>query len=159
VQFEYSKAESLGKPVMPWLLDDTPLPAMIEIQAVTIKEPPAVAEALATRIGWTLTRRRWIAAGTGGALGMALIAFLLRPRGYAFEGEVTDSDSLPLQEVEVAAENASTKTDAQGKFRLSLEGPQPEWVRLNFSKEGYQKESRNAATGQFFRMALMKLKN
>ena len=158
VQFEYSKAEGLAKPVMPWLMDDTPLPAMVEIQAVTLKEPPAVANALATRIGSTLTRRRWLSAGAVGAVGTAALAFWLK-RSYELEGEVTDSDSLPLAGVEVVAENASTKTDTQGKFRLRLQGSQPEWVRLQFSKEGYQKESRNAATGQVFRMALVNQKN
>lgn len=159
VQFEYSKAEGLGKPVMPWLLDDTPLPAMVEIQAVTLKEPHAVAAALATRLGWTMTRRRWLTAGTGGALATGVVAFWLRPRGYEFEGEVTDSDSLPLAGVEVGVENASTKTNAQGKFRLHLQGLQPEWVKIQFSKDGYQAESRNAATGQPFRMAIVKRKN
>jgi TIR domain len=146
VQFEYSKAEGLGRPVTPWLLDDTPLPAMVEIQAVTVKEPPAVAEALATRIGLTLTRRRWLAAGAGGAIGAAALAYWLRPQGYEFEGEVTGSDSLPLAGVDVAAETASVKTDALGKFRLRLQGSQPEWVRLQFSKDGYQKESRNCSS-------------
>jgi hypothetical protein len=159
VQFEYSKAEGLGRPVMPWLLDDTPLPAMVEIQAVTIKEPPEVAKALATRIGWTLTRRRWLSAGAGAALGAAALGYWFRPQGYEFDGEVTDSDSLPLAGVEVAADRASVKTDAHGRFRLHLQGSQPEWVRVQFSKDGYQRESRNAATGQTFRMALVKQKN
>lgn len=159
VQFEYSKAEGLAKPVMPWLLDDTPLPAMVEIQAVAIKDPAAVAKALAARIGWTLTRRRWLSAGAGAAMGAAALAYWLRPQAYEFEGEVTDTDSLPLAEVDVAADTASAQTDAQGKFRLRLQGLQPEYVRLQFSKNGYRKESRNAATGQAFRMALVKQKN
>src|ERR1035441_1276529 len=34
VHFEYSRAEGLHKAVLPWLLDQTPLPKMMELQGI-----------------------------------------------------------------------------------------------------------------------------
>ncbi len=39
ITFEYSRAEALHKPVLPWLLDQTPLPAMLEVQGITTPIP------------------------------------------------------------------------------------------------------------------------
>jgi hypothetical protein len=159
VQFEYAKAEGLGKPVMPWLLDGTPLPVMVDIQAITTQEAPVAAAALAARIGWNLTRRRSFAVCAAGAVSAAALGVWMRPRNYDFEGVVTDTDSLPISGVVVICENASTLTDSEGRFRLRLQGVKPEWLRLQFSKPGYQTESSYVATGETFQMVLIKAKN
>lgn len=46
ITFEYSRAEALHKPVPPWLLDSTPLPAMLEVQGITAAEPAQAAARL-----------------------------------------------------------------------------------------------------------------
>jgi len=58
VGFEYACAIGLGKPVLPWLLDSTKLPAMIEIHGVEERDPEKAVERLLPRLGWTLTARR-----------------------------------------------------------------------------------------------------
>ena len=159
VQFEYARAEGLGKHVMPWLLDDTPLPAMVEIQAIASSDVSVVAAALATAIGWNLTRRRWLAGVTSAALGATVLAIWQRPRSFELEGVVTDTDNLPLAGVLVGIDNNSAKTDTLGRFTIRLHGTRPAWVTLQFTKDGYQPESRNAATGEVFRMALVRRRN
>src|SRR5215469_1754475 len=74
VHFEYIKAGSLGRKVLPWLLDDTPLPAMLDVHYTSIQDPIQAAAALTRDLGWTLTRRRWVAAAAG--LSAAVIAGL-----------------------------------------------------------------------------------
>lgn len=58
VAYEYSRPEGLRKPVLPWLLDSTPLPRMIEIQGVTERDPLIPSRAFVLRLGWNMTFRR-----------------------------------------------------------------------------------------------------
>src|ERR1041385_7682288 len=58
VSFEYACSNGLGKPVLPWLLDSTPLPQMIEIQGVKEHDPAKAIAAFLPRLGWKLTWRR-----------------------------------------------------------------------------------------------------
>lgn len=153
ITFEYSRAEALRKPVLPWLLDTTPLPAMLEIQGITAADPAQVAALLKPALGRHLSHRRklqWaLAAAAAILLGVALW-FALRPPPplppWDFQGEVTDRlTSMPIEgiEVDILSENrvlSKAKTDAQGEFDFHLPQPQPKTIQVRFRKDGYQAE-------------------
>jgi hypothetical protein len=159
VQFEYSKAEGIGKRVMPWLLDRTPLPAMVEIQGTAEDNPAAVATALANQLGWPLTRRRLLASSVL-ALASAGGWLTWYRRGFIFEGVVTDYDQRPLGGVLVTVEETipvSVETDSRGAFHVWLRGSQPQWVKARFTRPGYREETLNAQTGAPFTMSLRRV--
>lgn len=168
IAFEYSRAEALHKPVLPWLLDATPLPAMLEVQAITAADPAAVAAALRPALGWTLPRRRALRIA-GLALALLLlaagIAWKLRPAPpWDFQGEVVDRrSSMPISgvEVDVLSGNqvaASAFTDTQGHYDLRLPQPEPKTIHVRFRKAGYQaEEPLNIPAGKPWNMDMAKL--
>jgi adenylate cyclase len=89
VHFEYSRAEGLHKAVLPWLLDQTPLPKMMELQGISATEATQVAAALQPQLGWTLARRRSLQ-GLVAALLVAVLTFAvgrgLRPASVSSSG-------------------------------------------------------------------------
>ena len=146
VAYEYSRAEGLGTPILPWLLDNTPLPGMLEIHGITERDPARAAALFSPRLGWPLARRRIVLAA---ALLLLLSATSLslwlsfRPRPWEFTGHVIDSKTkFPLAGVEVDAEQRRFRawTDKDGLYRLRLPPPRPKYIDLVFSKEGYEGE-------------------
>lgn len=147
VGYEYSRAEGLKKPVLPWLLDTTPLPQMIELQGIVDMTPASAAAQVQQRIGWTLTWRRRLQTA-------ALLLFLAAtalvymrmnrpPPPWEFDGRVTDSITrLPIVGVLVSAEGNSyvTHTSSDGTFKFLFPQPRQKYVRLVFAKEGYRGE-------------------
>jgi hypothetical protein len=159
VRFEYLKAESLGKKVVPWLLDDTPLPAMFELQGITAADPADVAAALAKSVGWNLPRRRLLAAGIAGivmAAGSAAWIEHTKTQGFELHGVVSDDQNLPLAGAEIVAESASALTDATGHYILNLKGLKPDYVGLRFKKTGFKEELMNVPTEGLFRMVMVR---
>jgi hypothetical protein len=154
INYEYSRAEALHKPVFPWLLDRTPLPAMLEIQGITEADGAKVAAALEPHLGWTLTRRRIFQAMVILLIAVALAVPAWRklnpppPPPWEFHGEVTDLKTLlPISGVEVIlklddGDSHSALTDGRGAYALkNLPPPRPEHIHLEFRKEGYIGES------------------
>jgi TIR domain/Carboxypeptidase regulatory-like domain len=162
ITFEYSRAEALHKRVIPWKLDHTPLPAMLEVQGVTAPDAEAAAAALRPVLGWTLGQRQrtlWIGlAVVAAALGAGLWLALRPgppPPPWDFQGEVTDRVTrmaIPGVEVDVLAGNqvrASALTNAEGQFDLQLPQPEPKTINVRFRKDGYQaEEPLNIPTGK-----------
>ena len=145
VAFEYSRAEGLGRPVLPWLLDGTPLPQMIEIHGVVEREPAKAAELFRPSLGIKLSVRRALQAALALLL-LAMIGFAywrthLPPPPWEFTGQVTDSATkAPLAGVEVDAEGGRSRayTDNHGMYVLRLPGPRLKYLEdLRFSKQGY----------------------
>ena len=102
VHFEYSRAEGLHKPVLPWLLDQTPLPKMMELQGISAAEVTQVAAALQPQLGWTLARRRSLQ-GLMVALLMVVLAFAVG-RGLKEKTPITSSGkSSTASEIAVAS--------------------------------------------------------
>ena len=134
ITFEYSRAEAMHKRLLPWLLDKTPLPAMLEVQAITTPDAAQAAAQMKGALGWTLTRRRRLQAGLGvlaaGLAGFALWFALRPPPPWQFSAEVTDRvTGIPLDGVEVDVQvgrgkmnKAFTGSDGICDFML----PQPE---------------------------------
>jgi hypothetical protein len=149
ITFEYSRAQALKKPVFPWLLDKTPLPAMLEIQGIPDLDGVKVADLLRRSLGLTLTRRRIIEAVAAVLIAAALAVPIwryLNPPPWQFQGEVTDLKSrAPIHGVRVTlklanGDNYSATTDSDGKYILkNLPPPPPKsgHIHLEFSKEGY----------------------
>jgi hypothetical protein len=147
VAFEHSRAAGLGKPVLPWLIDGTPLPKMLDIQAVTSHDPAQAAVLLLPQLGWTLALRRKLQAL---ACLLVLVAGAavywrthLAPPPWTFTGRVTDSETkFPIAGVEVDAEQRRYHafTDSRGVYTLQLPAPQPRYIDLVFLKEGYKGE-------------------
>jgi len=170
VQFEFARAEGLGKPVLPWLLDQTPLPAMIEIQGIPSQNAAQVAAALQPKLGWTLLRRR---SSLGAAAALVMAALLLLgwrllqpappPPPWQFRGQVTDRQTrMPIAGVEVVVGTEQrrydpVKTDGQGEYVLRLPQPQPKYVHIVFRKDGYEGDEANVPTSKPFDTDLLKL--
>ena len=160
IRFEYLKAEGLGNKVVPWLLDNTPLPAMFDLQAITAVDPTDVAAVLSKSVGWNLARRRFLGAGLAGiAVAAGSGAWLVRieTRGFELQGVVVDDQGLPLAGAQVIAESAAALTDSQGRYSLKCKGLQPEYIRLRFKKAGHKEELMNVSTEGLFRMVMVKM--
>jgi hypothetical protein len=167
ITFEYSRAEALGKPILPWLLDKTPLPAMLEIQGIVDADPVRVAAALQPKLGWTLARRRKVQAAVAvllaAALGVGVWLGLRPPPPWEFQGEITDRVTrMPIAGVEVDLKTAEgeafpTHTDAQGKYDLRLPQPQPETILVLFRKDGYEGDQAMVPTDKPFNTDMVKL--
>jgi hypothetical protein len=150
ITFEYSRAQALKKPVFPWLLDKTPLPAMLEIQGISEPDGVKVAAMLRRSLGWTLTRRKTVQAIAAVLIAAALAVPIWHklnpppPPPWHFQGEVTDLRTrLPIPGVEVKLRLGDGKTytaisDDRGAYTLpNLPPPPPAHIHLEFSKEGY----------------------
>jgi hypothetical protein len=168
VTFEYSCAKALGKTVVPWLLDQTHLPVMLDhINGIPNPDAVQVAAALRPKLGWTLAaRRRLQAAGAGLAvavLAVALWGAMKPPPPWEFQGEVIDPVTrlgIAGVQVEVTPDQGKpvpVQTDSAGKFDLLLPQPQPKYVHLEFKKEGYQGDTATVPAGKPFREDLTKL--
>jgi hypothetical protein len=163
VTFEYMRALALKKPVYPWRLDATALPAMIDLQAITAETPEQAAEAIAGELGWTTNRRRLLAGLVATAVmttgsGLFITRKLARRDSqltWEFHGVVGDNRHVPLADVKITIGNATARSDAQGRYTLRLAGQRPERVELLFQKEGYQSESIVASTERNFEFDLM----
>jgi hypothetical protein len=171
ITFEYSRAEALHKPVFPWLLDGTPLPAMLELQGINDPDGAKVAAALRPYLGWPLARRRTVHILGALVMAIALVFGVWRgthpppPPPWEFQGEVIDRQTqIPIAGVEVDVETDQggkqiARTDAQGKYVVRLPQPQPKTVTVLYRKDGYEAEHPiNVLTGQPFNMDMAKLK-
>jgi hypothetical protein len=149
ITFEYARAQALKKPVFPWLLDKTPLPAMLEIQGISEPDGAKVADMLRRSLGATLARRRAMLA----IAALLIIAALaipiwrkLNPPPWQFQGEVTDLKTrVPVAGVAVKAtidgKIYKAVSDSDGKYILQNLAPPPPPaagnIHFEFSKEGY----------------------
>jgi hypothetical protein len=147
VAFEYSRAEGLGRPVLPWLLDSTPLPSMIELQGIIESNPAKAASRFIRRLGWRLSLRRIFQASL--LMLLLLISTFVYwsthrpPPPWEFTGRVTDSvTNLPISGVQVNAEDRQyiTYTDSDGRYIFHLPQPKPKYLHLVFAKQGYKGE-------------------
>jgi hypothetical protein len=146
VAYEYSRAEGLGTPVLPWLLDATSLPSMLELHGVTERDPTKAVARFLPRLGWPLSFRRSFQ-----ALSLVFLACVLgitywvvqRPKPWEFSGRVVDSKTkYPVAGVEVEAEQRRVHafTGQDGRYTLRLPPPKPKYIDLVFLKQGYEGE-------------------
>jgi TIR domain/Carboxypeptidase regulatory-like domain len=148
VTFEYSCAEALHRPIVPWLMDGSPLPGILDVQGIGNPDPTEVAAILAIKLGWALGRRRRLKAAMSVlASGAGAFFFWLQlrpPPPWVLQGEVYDTSTRrPIVGVELKIETDkgptyTARTDDEGKYHLRLPQPQPATVLIVFSKDGYE---------------------
>lgn len=168
ITFEYSRAEALGKPVFPWLLDATPLPAMLELQGINDPDGQRVAQVLRPYLGWTLARRHLLLSLALAVLLAVSGAGLWRglhpppPPPWQYEGTVIGQvEQMPLAGVEVDLKTddghtQSVLTDAQGRYRVFFPPPRSQYIEIRFRKQGYQAETRNVETSGSLEMIMIR---
>jgi hypothetical protein len=167
ITFEYSRAEALHKPLLPWLLDKTPLPAMLEVQGITTPDATQAAAQLKRALGWTLAGRRRLQAALGvlaaGLAGLALWFALRPPPPWQFSAEVTDRTSgVPVAGVEVDVQIGQGKmnrafTGSDGTCSLQLPQPEPATVHIFLRKDGYERDEAVAPANMIFKTDMVKL--
>ncbi len=154
ITFEYSRAEALHKPVFPWLMDATPLPAMLEIQGLTSANPSEVASALRPKLGWPMWLRWTRQAVFGICFAIALVLGVWKkthPTPREFAGRIVDAQTLEgisgatVKNADLAG-NRIAITDESGVYRILLTQPQPNYIHLQCTKNGYMGEERSFST-------------
>jgi hypothetical protein len=166
ITFEYSRGEALHKPILPWLLDKTPLPAMLEVQGITAADPAQAASQLKPALGWPLGRRRKLQAALGVLAaclaGIALWFVLRPPPPWQFSAEVTDRKTgVPVAGVEVDVQIGQGKmntcfTGNDGTCTFQLPQPEPETVHIYLSKNGYERDEAVVPSNKEFKTDMVK---
>ena len=167
VTFEYSRAEALHKPILPWLLDKTPLPAMLEVQGITNPDATQAAAQLMRGLGWTLSRRRLLGAALGvlaaGIAGVALWFAFRPPPPWQFSAEVTDRvTGVAVSGVEVdlqigQGKGKSAFTGNDGTCTIQLPQPEPATVHIFLRKDGYERDEAVVPADKVFKTDMVKL--
>ena len=168
ITFEYSRAEALHKRILPWLLDKTPLPAMLEVQGITTPDAAQAAAQLKRALGWTLGAQTQIAGGAGSAGGMPGRLWrcgspCARPPPWQFSAEVTDRvTGVPVAGVEVDVQIGqgtmnSAFTGSDGTCNFMLPQPEPATVHIFLRKDGYERDEAVAPANMIFKTDMVKL--
>jgi len=146
IQFEYHRAQALGIEVLPWLLDDTPPPVMIEIQAVTTKDPIEVAAALQDRMGLNLShwRRRFLVGALvlASAVGWVVwsnnrLAVIPKPQ-FIFRGHIQDERGDRVAGATVFANGEKGISQPDGTFVITMASDPGQMITLRISGQGYR---------------------
>lgn len=128
------------KPVLPWLLDRTPLPARLSrTHGARGSDLTPIVSAVA-RERQRLNRRRmatWVPAGVLAAVAPLLTWRLSTDRTLPFRGHVVDETGIPLAGVSVEADGVHDQTRADGNFRLFLPGPPGRGLHVMVRKAGF----------------------
>ena len=140
VEAEINVCLLTGRPLLPWILDRTPLPAKLtRTHGISGADPAPVVSAVATERR-RAERRRLVTGLSAGVLA-ALTSFLgwrlLADRTIVFRGHVVDEAGGPLAGAAVEAEGIRNQTGPDGSFHLLLSGPAGRAVRLMVRRVGY----------------------
>ena len=167
ITFEYSRGDALHKPILPWLLDKTPLPAMLEVQGITTADPAQAAAQLKPALGWPLARRRKLQAALV-ALAVILAAvgiwFAMRPPPpWQFSAEVTDrvtGVACPRRGSgcpDRPGHDEQAFTGSDGTCNFMLPQPEPATVHIFLRKDGYERDEAVAPANMIFKTDMVKL--
>ncbi len=153
VRYELFRAEGLRKPVLPWLLDNTELPRLIEIQGIVEAEAAQVLDRLRPRLGLQLRWRRALEVLAVFLLAVACLAsYRYAHRPWLLSGTVrSTADESPLAgvTVEVTTPNRSHykgDTQTNGRYAISIPLPKPAAVDVLFRKSGFQSDHEISVT-------------
>jgi hypothetical protein len=128
------------KPLLPWLLDNTPLPAKLSrTHGVKGADPVPIVRAVGEERRRSDRRRiaRLAPAGALIALAPWLAWRLYEYRTVTFYGHVTDETGRPLVGAAVEADGIRYLTGAEGDFHLVLPGPPGRGLRVSVRKAGF----------------------
>ena len=153
VRYELFRAEGLKKPVLPWLMDATELPKLVEIQGIVQQDPAAVLAGLKPRLGLKLRWRRMIqAAVLVLALAAVFAGYSYTHRPWQLTGVVrSTADESPLAGVTVEVTTPDNRhyqgpTQSDGRYSISIPLPKPASVDVLFRKSGYESDHETAVT-------------
>ena len=127
---------------------------MMEIQGIKTNEPALVATELQEKLGWSLTRRRYMAAtATGATLTAAAGVWIIwpkpppppKPPKPVFRGHVQDASGNPVEGAIVSSRGAQATTQADGTFVLTLASSPGETITFDVTCQGYRPEHRDNA--------------
>jgi hypothetical protein len=114
-------------PVLPWLLDTTPLPPRIsQRQGIQGTDPAPVVDAVSDVRRRHRRRFSAVLAATATLLapGLWFAPRLLMQESLTFRGHVVDAqNNKPVADADVEAGGVSGKTGANGEFHLLVPGP------------------------------------
>ena len=153
VHFELSRAEGLNKPVLPWLMDSTELPKLMEIQGITQQDPAEVFARLKPRLGLKL---RWLRLIQTVVLMLVFAAafagYRYTHRPWVFTGVVrSTADESPLSGVTVEVTTPDDRrleafTQSDGHYSISIPLRKPASVDVLFRKSGFYSDHETAVT-------------
>lgn len=132
-------------PVLPWLLDNTQLPTLLQhLQGVKGTDPaPVVQYVLSARSRYQ--RRRALQTTAGAAIVVLGLWFSSRlwvqeskPHELTFHGHIFDEQGDPIPGAMVEAEGKTSLTKSDGRFDLVLPGSQRRGLRLSVQKAGFK---------------------
>jgi hypothetical protein len=152
VQAEIKFALMAQKPILPWRLDDTPLPDNLKtIHALAHTDPASkVAAWVAAQRRRQQIRKALITTAAAVILVPStwFAADYLTPKTTTFQGAIHDEQNQPIPGVAIEAAGQHTATAANGEFRLTLPIPPNTHQALTVlvSKPGYRSQTINTQT-------------
>lgn len=140
VEAELNVCLLTGKPVLPWMLDSTQLPATLSrTHGISGGDPAPVVRAVARERRHSERRRLVTMASAGVLAGLTSWTgwHLYAVKTVTFRGHVVDEAGGPLAGAAVEAEGIRNRTGTDGSFRLFLSGPQGRAIRVMVRKAGF----------------------
>ena len=134
-----------SKLVLPWLLDGTPLPPMLQQkQGVQGTDPAPMVNVIASKR--RLHQRRlaatWAAVAVVLALALWLLLRVFTPQSMVFRGHLADEQGNAVAGATVEAEGVRGDTNPSGEFVLVLPGPPSRRaLRVTAGKPGYRRRT------------------
>jgi hypothetical protein len=145
VKAEINHSLITKKRVLPWLLDNTPLPPMLQQRhGIQGTDPAPVVKEIADES--RRHHRRLAATLVAGAVVLALALWLsprvFTPQSLAFRGHVIDQQGNAVADATVEADGGRVDTNRSGEFALVLPGPPSRRaLRVTAWKPGYRKRA------------------
>jgi hypothetical protein len=144
-EINHSLSTSKPVPVLPWLLDSTPLPPMLQQRhGIQGTDPAPVVNEIADER--RRHHRRVAATLVVGAVVLAPAVWLspriFTPQSIAFRGHVVDDQGNAVAGAVIEADGVRVDTNRSGEFALVLPGPPSRRaLRVTAWKPGYRKRT------------------
>ena len=144
-EINHSLSSKRPVPVLSWLLDQTPLPAMLQkTQGITGADPAPVVEFVAK--GRRRHQRRVTAAVVACGVILAPAVWwaprMLTAQSITFRGHISDEQGNAIAGATVAADGIRVNTNASGGFDFVLRGTASRRpLQVNVKKPGYREKT------------------
>ena len=132
--------------VLPWLLDDTPLPPMLQDRYALRGDPALIVNAVVGERRRDTRRQifRLLLSTAVVTPALWILPQVFRSHTVNFRGHITDEEGNAVAGVTVEAEGVRADTNRNGEFGLILPGPDSvRALRVTAWKSGYQRQTIN----------------